>query len=153
MLTTSELQQQADISCMLTFFGSARSLSLTSDVDFLSPITYWPLIEASLQIVAACLTMLRPLAQDWRLIFRSKGKLSNSGYLRSDESRESNDGRIFVDRYVSQSSHDEGDLTCVTDNIRFESISSIRLRWMRCHCTRPGCLNEENLSNISRLRR
>jgi hypothetical protein len=29
--------------------------------DFLSPILYWPLIEASIGIIAACLPMLGPL--------------------------------------------------------------------------------------------
>lgn len=49
----------------------------------MSPIAYWPLIEASLQIVAACLTMLRPFVENWRLIFWTDAAPRGTGYRKS----------------------------------------------------------------------
>ena len=34
-------------------------------IDYLTPIVYWPMIEASLGIVAACLPTLRPMFATW----------------------------------------------------------------------------------------
>ena len=53
-------------------------------IDFLTPIVYWPLIEASLQIIAACLPMLRALVKgstQGSLLSRLRGK--RSGYVQS----------------------------------------------------------------------
>ncbi|KAF1962133.1 hypothetical protein CC80DRAFT_154805 [Byssothecium circinans] len=76
-----ELQKQADISY------------------FLSPIAYWPIIEAALQIVAACLTMLKPLFEDWRYFFGSAKTRRSKGYLKSTTGYESGhateDGMIY----------------------------------------------------------
>lgn len=82
-MSSTELQRQADISCKPLDPTSLDTAPIHL-VDFLSPITYWPLIEASLQIVAACLTMLRPFVEDWRLIFWNNSSYRVDGYLNSN---------------------------------------------------------------------
>jgi hypothetical protein len=54
--------------------------------DFLTPIVYWPLIQAALQIVGACLPMLRPLIPSFKGSKSEDSGRDRSGYMISDDS-------------------------------------------------------------------
>ncbi|KAI1324464.1 hypothetical protein F5Y16DRAFT_380989 [Xylariaceae sp. FL0255] len=65
---------------------------------FLAPIDYWPLIEASLGIVAASLPLLRPIGQmsSMRNMFVASGKAFSSIFSTSTQ-RSQKSGRSFND--------------------------------------------------------
>ncbi|CAG8956368.1 hypothetical protein HYFRA_00003750 [Hymenoscyphus fraxineus] len=74
---------------MIVFNFVGHQLEGQPDVSyFLTPIVYWPLIEANLQIMAACMAMLRPLfiqmaqSQWYQSLRRSLGS-RDSGYTKS----------------------------------------------------------------------
>jgi hypothetical protein len=65
--------------------------------DFLAPIIYWPVIEASLGIVAACLSLLRPIGPSIKQAFlRSKRRLSTLVRVCSQESQSSSETKSDV---------------------------------------------------------
>jgi hypothetical protein len=62
--------------------------------------------------------MMRPLIEDWRLIFKSKGRVNSSGYDSSGfaithESQASQTGKILVNRSATDSN------SCYLVNNRF----------------------------------
>ncbi|OTA62302.1 hypothetical protein K449DRAFT_433958 [Hypoxylon sp. EC38] len=68
--------------------------------DYLAPIVYWPLIEAALGIVAACLPSLRPIGQIYsvrKMILVSKKALSTIFTASSRRSLKSNPGYVSND--------------------------------------------------------
>jgi len=51
---------------MIVFYLVAAEMAAVPDLSyFMTPVIYWPLIEMTLQIVAACLPLLRPLVISW----------------------------------------------------------------------------------------
>ncbi|KAF2197121.1 hypothetical protein GQ43DRAFT_403698 [Delitschia confertaspora ATCC 74209] len=113
---------------MIIFNYVGHELQKQPDVSyFLSPITYWPLIEASLQIVAACLPILRPLVQDLRLIISSKAIRGKTGYMKSSEGKDmigpSYSG--FETRIYSSKSNEPHDLEM--DQLPLHVHSDVRL--------------------------
>jgi hypothetical protein len=84
--------------------------------DYLTPIVYWPMIEAALGVIAACLPTLRPLFKGWSVedflanmksTFTLRSTTASStwkskGSTRSDEESlgSSSGGHLYKPRYV-----------------------------------------------------
>lgn len=111
------LAKQPDVSCKPDplplphpsyIYVSSRLLmpSLTKPpltLDLLTPIAYWPVVEASLQIVTACLPMLRHVFQDalrGAIAFTSLNsiKQSRSGYIKDNDGSESGMRMVRAER-------------------------------------------------------
>ncbi|KAF2496998.1 hypothetical protein BU16DRAFT_526054 [Lophium mytilinum] len=71
---------------MIIFNFVGHQLELEPDVSyFLTPIVYWPMIQAALQIIGACLPMLRPLIPSFKGSRSGSSGRSRSGYIISDD--------------------------------------------------------------------
>ncbi|KAK8055067.1 hypothetical protein PG993_000294 [Apiospora rasikravindrae] len=79
--------------------------------DYLSPIQYWPLIEAALGIVAACLPLLRPIGQVYNVrnlvLLSNRALASVFSFSSRRSSKENSNGRGVHQRHQDQTQNDK----------------------------------------------